>query len=106
MEEFWIIFGQIVCADPDSPERNGSLVDGDQVSNNGNDATSCSSTSSSSQLPPTIKHKRRVRDEWDGGDADDQRKKAPSKRFPPPSAGASGIRFACPFLSVGLKGLD
>jgi hypothetical protein len=97
MEEFWIIFGQIMCADPDSSERNGSLVDGDQVSNNGNDATSCSSTYSSSQLPSIIKHKRRVRDEGDGGDADDQRKKAPSKRFPLPSAGASGTRFACPF---------
>jgi hypothetical protein len=100
MGKFWVIFGQTMLTDPDSCEGNGSLADGDYVSNNGDCAgtiPSSSAASSDGQFTPTVQHKRRLSDEQEDGDDDDRRKKAPSKRLPLPSASVKGIRFACPF---------
>jgi hypothetical protein len=100
MGEFWVIFGQTMLTDPDCCEGNGSLVDGDHVSDNGNGAGTIPASSAASadgQIAPTVQHKRRVRDEQEDGDDGDQRKKAPSQRLPLPSTSVKGIRFACPF---------
>jgi hypothetical protein len=102
MEEFWVIFGAVMFTDPESAGEIESLVDGDQVSTDGNNTTgtmtgfSSSYSSTSDQHARTGQHKR-LREEQEEDNPNNQRKQQPPKQFPLPAAGLKTIRFACPF---------
>jgi hypothetical protein len=106
MEEFWVIFGNSLLADSESPVGSDSVVDGDQVPNNGGDdqrMTRSSLPSSGDQFTPNGEQKRKRDEQEDNDNKNNQRKQNPPERAVLPSPGAHTVRFACPFRKHNLR---
>jgi hypothetical protein len=100
MEEFWVIFGNTLVADSESPIGSDSGVDGDQVPSNGRDdqrMTRSSSSFTGDQFTSNSEQKRKREEQDENDNNNNQRKQNPPERFVLPSAGAHTVRFACPF---------
>jgi hypothetical protein len=100
MEEFWVIFGNTLVADSESPVGSDSVVDGDQVPSNGSDdqrMTRSSSSFTGDQFTSNGEQKRKRDEQEENDNNNNQRKQNPLERPIFPSAGAHRVRFACPF---------
>ena len=100
MEEFWVIFGNTLVADSESPVGSDSVVDGDQVPGNGSDdqqMTRSSSSFTGDQFTSNGEQKRKRDEQEENDNNNNQRKQNPLERPILPSAGAHTVRFACPF---------
>ena len=100
MEEFWVIFGNTLVADSESPVGSDSVVDGDQVPSNGSDdqrMTRSSSSFTGGQFTSNGEQKRKRDEQEENDNNNNQRKQNPLERPILPSAGAHTVRFACPF---------
>jgi hypothetical protein len=106
MEEFWVIFGNTLVADSESPVGSDSVVDGDQVPSNGSDdqrMTRSSSSFTGDQIPSNSEQKRKRDEQEENDNSNNQRKQNPPERSILRLAGAHAVRFACPFRKHNLR---